>query len=258
MNWLSKFLTSSIGKKVLMSLTGLFLCTFLVIHLIGNLQLFKSDGGLAFNEYAVFMTSNPLIKTISYGLYASILFHAFWGLFVLSTKNQKARPVAYAKVDGQANSPWASRWMGVLGTTILVFIVIHMTTFWGKYKFQEMPYTQYKMDLTTSEMLSVESTQAIEVKKLQFTENNVETTVVKDLYMVVADAFKQLWYVLLYVISMAALAFHLVHGFRSAFQTLGINHTKYNGLINFIGVWIFGVLIPATFAAMPVYFYFIQ
>ncbi len=255
MNWLSKFLLSSIGKKLLMSLTGLFLCSFLIIHLIGNMQLFKSDGGLAFNVYAAFMTSNPLIMTISYGLYASIVFHAFWGLYVLSLKNQKARPVAYAKIDGQANSAWTSRWMGVLGTTILVFIVVHMTSFWGKYKFQEMPYAEYKTDLATGNV-TWNTTDAIDVKKMEYVVGNIETTVVRDLYVVVADAFQEWWYVLLYVISMAALSFHLVHGFGSAFQTLGINHHKYNGLIKFIGIGVFGIIIPILFAAMPLYFYF--
>ena len=72
MSWITQTLTSSIGKKLVMALTGLFLCSFLMVHLIGNLQVFKGDEGLAFNEYAVFMTTNPLIKTVSYGLYASI------------------------------------------------------------------------------------------------------------------------------------------------------------------------------------------
>jgi succinate dehydrogenase / fumarate reductase, cytochrome b subunit len=253
MNWLTKFLQSSIGKKVLMSLTGLFLCTFLVIHLIGNMQLFKSDGGLAFNEYAVFMTSNPLIKLISYGLYAIIAFHAFWGLYI-TAQNRKARPVGYAQVNGNANSTWSSRWMGVLGTMILIFIVIHMTNFWGRYKFQEMPYMQYTEDLATG-AVEWQAADALDVKKMQYTNGNQEITVVKDLYIVVADAFKEWWYVLLYVVSMAALSFHLVHGFGSAFQTLGINHSKYNGLIKFIGIGIFGILIPVLFAAMPVYFF---
>ncbi len=256
MNWLTKFLQSSIGKKVLMSLTGLFLCSFLVIHLIGNMQLFKDDGGLAFNEYAVFMTSNPLIKLISYGLYAIILFHAFWGLY-LTTLNKKARPVAYAQVNGSANSTWASRWMGVLGTMILIFLVIHMTNFWGRYKFQEMPYAEYQQELTTGHV-TWKSTSPIETKKVQSITGTIETTVIKDLFIIVADAFKEWWYVLLYVVSMAALAFHLIHGFGSAFQSLGINHSKYNGLIRFIGIGIFGILIPVLFAAMPVYFYFIQ
>ena len=101
MNWLTSFLQSSIGRKLLMALTGLFLCAFLLVHLIGNLQLFKHDHGLAFNTYAVFMTSNPFIKFTSYGLYATIIFHAFWGLYLVYL-NKKARPQTYAMVDGKA------------------------------------------------------------------------------------------------------------------------------------------------------------
>ena len=80
MSWLTQTVSSSIGKKLIMALTGLFLCTFLIVHVTGNLQLFKEDQGLAFNTYTVFMTTNPFIKTISYGLYAFILIHAFTGL----------------------------------------------------------------------------------------------------------------------------------------------------------------------------------
>jgi succinate dehydrogenase / fumarate reductase cytochrome b subunit len=255
MNWLTRFLKSSIGKKLLMALTGLFLCTFLIIHLIGNLQLFKSDGGMAFNHYAVFMTSNPLIKTVSYGLYAIILFHAFWGLYLVS-ENKKARPVAYAVVDGKANSHWTSRWMGVLGTLILAFIVLHMTNFWAKYKFGEVPYVHYERTISTGE-LAWSSTDPIVSKIETFNDGMTEHTVVKDLYVVVADQFKELWIVILYILGMFAISFHLVHGFKSAFQTLGIHHSKYNGIISFIGIWVFGIIIPILFAAMPIYFFII-
>jgi succinate dehydrogenase / fumarate reductase cytochrome b subunit len=101
-------------------------------------------------------------------------------------------------------------------------------------------------------------TDAIDSKKIQFTESNVEITIVKDLYQEVAVAFKEWWIVLLYVLAMASISFHLVHGFQSAFQTLGFNHKKYNGVINFIGVWVFGIIVPILFAAMPVYFFINQ
>ena len=115
---------SSIGKKVIMALTGLFLSIFLVVHVSGNLQLFKTDSGLAFNQYSVLMTTNPFIKTISYLLYITIVLHAIRGI-MLVLENKKARPVSYAMYDGKANSKWASRNMGLLGTVILFFIVIH-------------------------------------------------------------------------------------------------------------------------------------
>ena len=82
MSWITNFLTSSIGRKLIMSLTGLFLIQFLLVHLVGNLQLLIDDNGEAFNIYANFMTTNPVIKTVSYLLYAGILLHAIQGLLL--------------------------------------------------------------------------------------------------------------------------------------------------------------------------------
>ena len=103
MSWVSKFLSSSIGQKVIMSLTGLFLMLFLVVHLIGNLQLLKADNGEAFNTYAFFMTHNPLIKTVSYSLYAFILWHAIQGLR-LWLNNRAAR--GGTRAPPTARSSW--------------------------------------------------------------------------------------------------------------------------------------------------------
>ncbi|MBN8702836.1 MAG: succinate dehydrogenase cytochrome b subunit [Bacteroidetes bacterium] len=222
-----QFFSSSIGKKVLMSLTGIFLCTFLVVHLIGNLQLFNNDGGVAFNKYSVFMTTFPPIKIISYLLYTSILLHAIFGL-VITMANRKARPVKYAVNRPQDNSAWASRNMGILGTVLFVFIVVHMGDFWYEYKFGKIPTVM------------------------------IEGVEYKDLYAEVAEAFSQKWYALLYVVCMVAISFHLAHGFQSAFQTLGLNHKKYMPLIKNIGIWVFAIIIPALFAAMPIYFAFIK
>ena len=252
---------SSLGKKLIMALTGLFMCTFLVIHLVGNLQLFKDDGGQAFNSYAYFMTHFAPIKVVSYLLYTSLIVHAVYAL-VLTIKNKKARPVAYAMQNGAANSPWTSRNMGILGTILLVFIVIHMNTFWAKYHWGALPYAKYEVSLTNPHDITItplpftgeEITHANYVDSIRGT----EVTVAKDLYLIVAEAFKQGWYVALYVLSMAALAFHMIHGFSSAFQTLGWDHKKYIPAIKFIGIWIFGVIIPLGFAAMPIYFYFFK
>jgi succinate dehydrogenase / fumarate reductase cytochrome b subunit len=257
MNWITKMFSSSLGQKLIMSLTGLFLCTFLVVHMIGNLQLFKNDAGLAFNKYAVFMTTNPLIMITSYLLYATILFHAFKGLW-LAFKNQKARPVKYQAFDGKANSHWSSRNMGILGTIILVFVVVHMSNFWWEYKNGHVPYTRYMENIQTGEVVSdyMPKEFTMHTKLEEQTEGLMKVTIVKDLYREVAEEFKtEWWLVALYVISMAALAFHLYHGFASAFQTLGLNHKKYNGLINFIGIGVFAILIPIGFAAMPLYFF---
>jgi len=104
--WLVNFMTSSIGKKLVVTLTGLFLITFLPVHLLGNLQLLYNDGGEAFNVYAKFMTSNPLIKFISYGLYFFILLHSVMGIISAIT-NKSAKGSKYA-VSTYANGSWMS------------------------------------------------------------------------------------------------------------------------------------------------------
>ena len=222
MAWVTQTLSSSIGRKVVMSLTGLFLSTFLIIHLAGNLQIFKGDNGRAFNEYTYFMTHNPLILTISYLLYTSILVHALMAL-ILTRHNQASRPVGYAYARPEANSPWSSRNMGILGAVLLFFIVIHMRTFWYEMHFGSVPMAEY------------------------------DGKQYKDLYAVVKEAFAQWWYVLLYVISMVAVGYHLAHGFQSGFQSLGIRHPKYTPIIENIGRYFFAIIVPAAFAAMPIY-----
>lgn len=216
---------SSLGRKYLMALSGLFLCTFLIVHCIGNMQLFKDDGGQTFNEYTYFMTHNPLIKIIAYVNYALILLHIING-FILLSANKKARPQAYANVDQSKSSTWSSRNMGILGTLILVFLIVHMRSFWFEMKFGSIPIINY----------------------------DGSDIVYKDMYKIVVEAFTQAWYVVLYVICMIALAFHLFHGFQSAFQTFGINHHRYTPIIKVIGVGVFAIIIPALFAAMPLFF----
>lgn len=247
--------SSSIGKKLIMSLTGIFLCLFLVVHLIGNLQLFKDDAGLAFNKYAYFMTHFTPIKVVSYLLYASVIVHVIYAI-LLSMKNKAARPIGYAKYDGQANSKWNSRNMGILGTVILVFLATHMSNFWWKFHNDEVPYIEYRTDLATGKTTAREL-QASEFHDYQETvENNVQIVKARDLYKQVDFAFQNVALVALYVVAMAALAFHLIHGFQSAFQTLGFNHRRYIGIVRAIGVWVFGVLIPIGFAMMPLFFFF--
>ena len=216
---------SSLGRKYLMALSGLFLCTFLIVHCIGNLQLFKDDGGQAFNEYTYFMTHNPLIKIVAYVNYALILLHIING-FILLSANKKARPQAYANVDQSKSSTWSSRNMGILGTLILVFLIVHMRSFWFEMKFGSIQLINY----------------------------DGSDIAYKDMYKIVVEAFTQAWYVALYVICMIALAFHLFHGFQSAFQTFGINHHRYTPVIKVIGVGVFAIIIPALFAAMPLFF----
>lgn len=248
-------LSSSLGKKLIMSLTGLFLCVFLIVHLTGNLQLFYNDEGKAFNDYAYFMTHFTPIKAVSYLLYTSIIVHAVYAL-LLTIYNRKARPVRYAAYNGAANSAWNSRNMGILGTVLLVFIVTHMSNFWWKYHNDSVPYVEYRTDLTTQQTTAVELTSAEFTDYVKYVDNGIEITHARDLYKQVAFAFQNPWLVALYVIAMVAMSFHLIHGFKSAFQTLGFDHKKYAPIIRFIGIWVFGVAIPIGFAAMPLYFYF--
>ena len=221
----------------------------------GNLALFKNDRGLAFNQYAVFMTTFPPIKVVSYVNYAFILLHAFNG-FYLVLRNQKARPVKYAGKKDNGPVKWSSRNMGLLGSILLVFIVLHMGNFWREFHFSPMEVLQYNTNGITGE------TQIFEVPYDKFTGPKHyygnEVVIVKNLYGEVSEAFKSPLYVLFYVVSMFALAFHLMHGFQSAFQTLGIRSQSYKGLIQGIGTAVFGILIPVLFAAMPVYFLFFK
>lgn len=227
MNWITNFLTSSIGRKLIMSLTGLFLISFLIVHLAGNLQLLKADGGEAFNIYAYFMTTNPLIKFLSYGLYFGILLHAIIGLLLWS-KNRKAKGSKYA-VRTYDNGSFASKNMALLGTIVLVFLFIHMGDFWWKMKFGEVPLTSYE---------------SIDYQ-------------VKDLYMKVSETFSKPLFIVLYILGMLGLGFHLWHGFSSAFQTLGINHKKYSPIIAGLGK-IYAVVVSLAYAIIPIYFYLMK
>jgi len=268
----SALLKSSVGKKYWMALTGLFLCLFLVGHLIGNLQLIFGES-LQFNEYAVFMTSNPAVKLLSYLTYFSILFHAVDGI-LLAYQNQKARPVKYANNKPQTNTIWASRNMAVLGTLILVFIAIHMVNFWARMHFDEkMPLLTKSIEVQpgmSQDFYVTRSGDYIPVDNPGFEiRNRTElynkqagvkvADLYKDLYKITIEYFQDtkmgLFYTLFYVFSMIVLGFHLFHGFGSAFQSLGANNPKYNMAIKNFGK-AFSILVPLLFAIIPIYIHF--
>lgn len=257
-----------------MALTGLFLCLFLVGHLIGNLQLIYSDA-LHFNQYALFMTTNPAVKILSYVTYISILFHAIDGI-VLTVQNRKARPIGYAKENQAANTVWASRNMAVLGTLILIFIVTHMVNFWARMHFDKnMPLQTIAIDaggmkqefyLTTDAgylpKAQVDQGAVVIKDRTDFYDAQAKVKIkegYKDLHKITVEFFKDkeigLIATILYVISMIVLAFHLWHGFGSAFQSLGLNNPKFNLLIkNFSKA--FAIIVPLLFAIIPVYIHF--
>jgi succinate dehydrogenase / fumarate reductase, cytochrome b subunit len=228
MSWITNFLTSSLGKKIIMSLTGLFLIVFLVVHLTGNLQLMYDDGGEAFNVYAHFMTTNELIIFLSYGLYAFILLHIIQGILI-ALQNRGARKKGYAVANRKSNT-FASRNMALLGLLVFFFLAVHMGDFWYKMKFTG------ELDMITYAGYDF---------------------AVKDLYGRVNTAFQEWWIVLIYVLGLIALALHLWHGFQSAFQTLGLNHKKYTPIIKGLGK-IYSIVIPLGFAIIPLYFFLVK
>ena len=228
MKWFIDFLfRSSIGRKVVMSLSGIFLMLFLIVHLLGNLQLLRDDQGMQFNLYTYFMTHNPLIKLISYSLYFTIILHSIQGIY-LAWVNRKAKGSKYA-VSTNTSDSFFARYMIHLGLLILAFLLIHMYQFWLQMKLGAVPLVKYPGH-----------------------EHDFQ-----DLYKPVVEVYSNIGYVVFYTVSMIFIAMHLIHGFHSAFQSLGLNHKKYNGLIRSIG-WLYAILIPLGFAILPIYIYLTQ
>lgn len=217
---MNKFLSSSLGQKVVMASTGLFLSLFLVEHLYTNLLLYAGDGGVAFNESSHFMVHSIIIRIIEVVLFVSILLHV-WQAVQLTRQNAKARPVAYSGAKNVQTSSWTSRNMGLTGSMILFFIVVHLYNFFVPYR------------LTGTIGVEGHETVAEEV----------------------AEAMANPWYALLYIVSIAILAFHLNHGFQSAFQTLGMNNKKYAPLIKMFGSFFAFVIVGIGFASFPILFY---
>lgn len=224
MSWFTTTLQSSIFKKLLMALTGLFLILFLVVHLAGNLTMLAGDEGKSFNIYAHTMANNPFIQLVSKFNFAFIVLHVIYSI-VLTSMNRKARPVGYQMSRANTNSHWTSRNMGILGTLVLVFLVVHLKGFWWEFKNDGIPEATYDGE----------------------TYPNVFT--------IVETAYSLWWYVGFYVASMAFVGFHLWHGFISAFQTMGWNHPKYTPVFRVTGR-IFAVVVPALFALIPIVIYF--
>jgi succinate dehydrogenase / fumarate reductase, cytochrome b subunit len=219
--------SSSLGRKFVMAVTGLFLISFLVVHLSGNLLLFKEDGGAAFNAYAHFMGTNWVVRVLEIVLFAGIIFHFAEGVSLVF-RNRAARPKRY-DLKGANGASWSSRWMGALGGIVTVFLVIHLADFFFKSR------------------LATPGPGVIEV--------DAEGT--RNLYAVVRESFSVSWYSGIYVVCMVGLAFHLLHGFRSAFQTLGLSHRGYALQVRRLGA-AFSILVPLAFASMPIYFYLIS
>jgi succinate dehydrogenase / fumarate reductase, cytochrome b subunit len=217
MSWKNYFSTS-VGKKIQMSLTGIFLIVFLVVHCYINAQIFWNDGGVEFDKLAHFMGTNPVIRTIEIGLFAFLILHIVQGL-ILWSKNRAKRTTRYAVSAGNATSKWYSRSMGLLGTLILLFLIVHISMFWAP--------NRASQTMGDGEL---------------------------PLYHMMRDEFQNPLIVLLYVFGCVALAWHLLHGFYSAFQTLGLTTNKYKSIIKSLGI-AFSIIVPLIFALMPIAFY---
>jgi succinate dehydrogenase / fumarate reductase cytochrome b subunit len=223
MKWKQLF-TSSIGKKITMALTGLFLVVFLVVHCYVNANVLFTNGEENFNRAAHFMSTNILVRIMEIGLFAGFILHIVQG-YLLEGGNRAKRSSKYSVTAGNKTSTWYSRSMAILGTLILLFLIIHLAHFWVPSRFtglQEVEYDGVKYH---------------------------------NLYAKMQAVFSNGWVVLIYVLGCFSLAWHLLHGVQSAFHTMGWNHRRYTPVIRNLGIG-FSVLVPLIFAAMPLFMYF--
>ncbi|HEY6083432.1 MAG TPA: succinate dehydrogenase cytochrome b subunit [Chitinophagaceae bacterium] len=220
MNW-KQFFLSSIGKKLIMSFTGLFLISFLIVHCSINFCIFVPDHGKTFNAVAHFMGTNWIVHILELGLFAGIILHAVQGLLLWSL-NRKKRPVKFAvQAKGRgATSTWYSRSMGLLGTLILIFLIIHLSNFWGPNRYSQIA-RGHELNLFDR----------------------------------MKELFSNGWLVIIYIAGLISLSWHLMHGFQSAFRTLGMSSHRYIPIVKGIGI-AFSIIVPVIFALMPVSFYF--
>jgi succinate dehydrogenase / fumarate reductase cytochrome b subunit len=190
------FFSTSVGRKLLMGLSGLFLCSFLVVHLYINLFVLKSDTGQTFDVYAEFMSTYPLMRPLEIVLFAGFLLHMILGIWLWYV-NRKVRPRGYAVNRASDTSALSSRIMWVTGGFVLVFLVLHVNAFFVRSRF--FPHDQ-------------------------------------TMYEIIRDAFQSPATVVFYLVALVFLAYHLRHGWQSSFQTFGLLNGTYKGLIEAIGV----------------------
>ena len=217
MTWKEVF-TSSVGKKLVMSFTGIFLILFLIVHVGLNACIWANDGGTMFNAGAHFMGANIVPRILEIGLFAGLILHIVQGL-MLELSNRSKRGIDYA-VSYSKGSKWYSRSMGLLGTIVLLFLILHLYNFW-------LPNRAHQGFLLGEEI---------------------------NLYDKMKEVFSELWVVVIYVLGCISLGYHLAHGFQSAFRTLGVHNKRYNAIFTTLGYG-FAIIVPLAFALMPISFY---
>jgi len=215
-----------------MGLTGIFLILFLVVHAGINACIWANDGGQMFNLAAHFMGSTVVIRILEVGLFLFIFLHIIQGL-ALEVSNRSKRGVGYAVSYGNRGSKWYSRSMGLLGTLILLFLILHWIHFWIPSRITGVN------DLTTGQAMEVDH----------------NGNKIHDLYKLMLETFKPLWVVIVYVLGCISLGYHLAHGFQSAFRSLGVHNKRYNKMLTSIGYG-FAIIITLAFAMMPVSMHF--
>jgi succinate dehydrogenase / fumarate reductase cytochrome b subunit len=225
MKW-SEFFTSSVGKKLVMALTGLFLISFLVVHAGVNACIWANDGGVMFNKAAHFMGSTVVIRVMEVGLFLGIFLHIIQG-YMLEFSNRSKRKVGYDVSLGNKGSKWYSRSMGLLGTILLLFFILHWYHFWIPSRFTGVPGPEMVLE---------------------------DGKEVHNMFALMQFTFQELWVVIVYVLACISLCWHLIHGFQSAFRTVGVSNQKYITLIRTAGIG-YSVIISLAFAMMPVSMY---
>jgi succinate dehydrogenase / fumarate reductase cytochrome b subunit len=223
MNW-SLLFSSSIGKKIVMALTGIFLVVFLVVHCYVNANVFFSGAEENFNRAAHFMGTNLLIRVTEIGLFAGFILHIVQG-YKLELQNRSTRKSKYAVTAGNKTSKWYSRSMALLGTLILLFLIIHLAHFWVPSRFGRLTEVEY------------------------------DGKSYHNLYLEMKNIFAEPWVVIVYVLGCFSLGWHLLHGVQSAAQTMGCTSSNYFPLIKNIG-FAFSIIIPLIFALMPIFMHF--
>jgi succinate dehydrogenase / fumarate reductase cytochrome b subunit len=211
---------SSISKKVFMGLAGLFLALFLCVHLVINLLMLAGDEGAMFTAAAHFMGNNIFIKIFEVFLFGGFFLHMIVGI-VVTIKNWKSRPVRYYKSNRSETSLF-SKYMFHTGIIIGIFLLLHFVNFF----FIKMGWVNPPAGIDK-----------------------------ENFFPMAVLLFKNPWYSLVYLIFFVFLGFHLNHSIQSAFQTLGLNHNKYNTVIKIISAG-YSIIISVGFAVIPVYFMF--
>jgi len=227
MTWKQAF-TSSIGRKLVMAITGVSLILFLIVHVTVNACMWAiifvpNDNGEVFNKAAHFLGETLVPRVLEIGLFLFFIIHIIQG-YVLEASNRSKRGTRYAINYGNRGSAWYSRSMGLLGTLIFLFLIVHIYDFWIPSRFGGLDPVVY------------------------------DSKEYHNLYGEMIKVFQNPFIVVLYILGCISLAYHLAHGFQSSFKTLGVHNKRYNAMLTSLGN-AFAIIVSFVFAMMPVSVY---